>query len=153
MGSKGFYLPYMFKVSPDGRLNARGDDQVIKVFDLASHKTLYELESYGDEVTAMAFSPSGRVLVSGSTDCAAVGSEERERSGGADLTWERGIRDCHTGSLLSRLEKSRERSVLCDRRPAASLRAVRGEAQQARHRAGATRRGLFRQHPEIAVGL
>jgi WD40 repeat protein/serine/threonine protein kinase len=56
-------------VSPDGRLVASaGDDQVIKLWDLATRRVIRSLKPPPAAVSGLCFSPDGRQLVSGSDD-------------------------------------------------------------------------------------
>ena len=57
-----------FAVSPDGKLAAVGVGNAIKVDDIASMKELIRIQGHNQLVTALAFTPDGRLLISGSLD-------------------------------------------------------------------------------------
>ncbi len=54
--------------SPDGKRNAVGDGQSIKIVDIATGKTIIQIQAHAAKVTAIGFSPDGKLLVSGSDD-------------------------------------------------------------------------------------
>jgi WD40 repeat protein len=55
--------------SPDGKfLLSGGEDQTLKLWDVASGKELRTFIGHRDAVTSVAFSPDGRLAVSGSSD-------------------------------------------------------------------------------------
>jgi WD40 repeat protein len=55
-------------VSPDATRAARGDDKTITIFEPQSNKELIKIQGHADKVTALTFSPDGKVLASGSAD-------------------------------------------------------------------------------------
>jgi RNA polymerase sigma factor (sigma-70 family) len=54
--------------SPDQKLRAIGDGSTYSVFDTATGKILFKNSIHKDTVTALAFSPDGKVLASGGAD-------------------------------------------------------------------------------------
>jgi WD40 repeat protein len=55
--------------SPDGKLLATGgDDQVVKIWDLATLKEQADLEGPTHSITSLTFSADGRALASGCAD-------------------------------------------------------------------------------------
>jgi WD40 repeat protein len=54
--------------SPDGKMVAVGHDKSVILLDKASGKALRRMDGHGDKVTALAFSPDGKHIVSGSAD-------------------------------------------------------------------------------------
>jgi RNA polymerase sigma factor (sigma-70 family) len=54
--------------SPDGRLVAKAKDKAIGLFDADSGREVRRLAGHEDKVTALAFSPDGKSLASGSRD-------------------------------------------------------------------------------------
>lgn len=54
--------------SPDGRLAARGHGQIITVWDTATGQDRFELVGHTGAVSTVAFSPDGRLLLSGGKD-------------------------------------------------------------------------------------
>jgi RNA polymerase sigma factor (sigma-70 family) len=54
--------------SPDGRLIAMGKDKIIALLDAASQKEVRRFAGHTDKVTALAFSPDGKLLTSGGAD-------------------------------------------------------------------------------------
>jgi WD40 repeat protein len=54
--------------SPDQRLFVTANDKSISVFDAATQKELIRMQGHRDKVTALAISPDGKVLASGSLD-------------------------------------------------------------------------------------
>ncbi len=57
-----------FAVSPDGKRAAVGVGNAIKIDDIASMKELIRIQGHSQLVTALAYTPDGRLLVSGSLD-------------------------------------------------------------------------------------
>ena len=82
LGSEG--VTYALALSPDGRWLAAGgfmapghgvrDNEVgdIRLFDFASGKLVGLLRGHADAVNSLAFSPDGKLLISGSADRAAI---------------------------------------------------------------------------------
>ena len=54
--------------SPDGRFAAHGHDQVIKVWDVPTGQDRLELIGHTAAVRSLAFSPNGKLLISGGSD-------------------------------------------------------------------------------------
>ena len=54
--------------TPDSKRNAVGDDKAIRIFDAATGKEVIRIAAHTGKVTALAFSPDGKLLVSGSED-------------------------------------------------------------------------------------
>jgi WD40 repeat protein len=54
--------------SPDKNLFARAENAIITVADTATGKLLMKMRAHTDKVTALAYSPDGRLLASGSAD-------------------------------------------------------------------------------------
>jgi RNA polymerase sigma factor (sigma-70 family) len=54
--------------SPDGKIQAVGKDRGVSLFDTGSGKELRRFAGHQDRVTALAFSPDGKTLVSGGRD-------------------------------------------------------------------------------------
>jgi WD40 repeat protein len=54
--------------SPDQKRFARANGKTFSVFDAATQKELIRVASHTGDVTALAFSPDGKLLVSGSDD-------------------------------------------------------------------------------------
>jgi WD40 repeat protein len=52
-------------LSPDGKVLATGDANLIRFWDLASGRELRQLQAPLDEVEGLAFSPDGKILASG----------------------------------------------------------------------------------------
>jgi WD40 repeat protein/tRNA A-37 threonylcarbamoyl transferase component Bud32 len=78
-------------VSPNGRVVASaGEDQVVKLWDLATRQVVRSLKAHTATVCGLTFSPNGRQLASGSRDGTivlwdvAAGSEARRLRGDAD---------------------------------------------------------------------
>jgi WD40 repeat protein len=59
---------YCAAFSPDGKLLARGGDDAIPVWEVATGKALHVLRGHSHPVNAVAFSPDGRLLASRSDD-------------------------------------------------------------------------------------
>jgi WD40 repeat protein len=55
-------------VSPDGTRGARGDGNLIDIYDVQSNKVVIRIQAHGDKVSALAFSPDGKMLASGGLD-------------------------------------------------------------------------------------
>jgi WD40 repeat protein len=60
--------PAPVAVSPDGTRAARGDGKAITIFDPLTSKDLIRMQGHTDLVTALSFSPDGKLLASGSKD-------------------------------------------------------------------------------------
>jgi WD40 repeat protein len=54
--------------SPDDKLIATANDKVITILDAATQKELIRIQGHTERVTALAFSPDGKMLASGSVD-------------------------------------------------------------------------------------
>src|SRR5579862_7874979 len=54
--------------SPDQKLRAVADGSKYSVFDVATGKILFKTSVHKDTVTALAFSPNGKTIASGSAD-------------------------------------------------------------------------------------
>lgn len=54
--------------APDNRRNAVGEDKAIRIFDVATGKELIRIQAHTAKVTALAFSPDGKMLASGGDD-------------------------------------------------------------------------------------
>lgn len=55
-------------VSPDATRAARGEDKAIVIFEPQVNKDLIKMQGHADKVTALTFSPDGKLLASGSAD-------------------------------------------------------------------------------------
>ena len=55
-------------VSPDGKLVASGEGKAIEVKDAATKRILMKMLGHTDKVTSLAYTPEGRMLISGSAD-------------------------------------------------------------------------------------
>jgi WD40 repeat protein len=55
-------------ISPDQRLLATADDKAIIISDAASQKILIKMQGHTAKITALAISPDGKLLASGSMD-------------------------------------------------------------------------------------
>jgi WD40 repeat protein len=78
--------------SPDGRILAVADAQRIKLWDIAARRELPGFEGHGGIVTAVAFTPDGKALVSAAKDCTALiwdvgGLLPPVRKGDAKVQW------------------------------------------------------------------
>ncbi|GAA4587689.1 serine/threonine-protein kinase [Planotetraspora phitsanulokensis] len=68
-GSPGDPSVTQMDFSPDGKILACGNGSgVVRLWDVASRRSLADLEGHDDAVRSVAFSPDGRTLASGSLD-------------------------------------------------------------------------------------
>ena len=58
--------------SPDGQIVAKANDKQIGLFDAASGKEIRRMAGHEERVTALAFSPDGKSLASGSRDTTVI---------------------------------------------------------------------------------
>ncbi len=52
-------------LSPDKRLSAAGNGRAVEITDVASQRVLMRVLAHGNDVTAVAFAPDGKLLFSG----------------------------------------------------------------------------------------
>lgn len=60
--------PMLNAVSPDGKLILSTDGKIVSVADAQTQKVLIQIVAHTGKVTAVAFTPDGKFLVSGSED-------------------------------------------------------------------------------------
>ncbi len=124
-------------VAPDGRTLATGDGQGICLRETATGRGLRRLSGHGDAVTALAFSPDGRFLFSGSLDQTVrlwnveTGREAR-RIGGtvAERHWDGVLSVALAADGRRALSGSRDRTLhLWDLATGREVRCLRGVSQ------------------------
>jgi WD40 repeat protein len=99
--------------SPDQRLVATGDGNAITVTDVQTQKQLIRMQGHRDKVTALAISPDGKLLASGSQD---------KTVGLWDLATGRQLRRFAVGAGVDRVSFSKDGKTLTTRETDKTLR-------------------------------